>query len=225
MPKCIGLFGGLGVGAAIHYYNALARTMEARGEVLELVMVHAQMSRIFEHAQANDKTGLAAYLAGLADRLKAGGAELAVIPAVTPHLCIEELIPISSLPIVNLLAAAHDAIVARGLRRVALFGTRFVIETGMCGALDDVELAPLRPDEVDLVHATYTQLARSGRATDEQHRALSGLAHTLRSRDGAEAIVFAGTDLTLLFNASNTGFPFVDCAAAHIDAVVKASGG
>ncbi len=221
--KCIGLFGGLGVGAAIHYYDALARGSEARGSGLELTMVHAQMSRVFEHAQADDRPGLATYLAGIIDRLKASGAELTVIPAVTPHLCIAELEAISSLPIVNLLTAARAAIKGRGLRRVALFGTRFVIQTGMCGALHDIELVALRPDDVDLVHTTYTQLARSGRASDEQHRSLTRLAQTLCAREGAEAIVLAGTDLTLLFNASNTDFPHVDCAAAHIEAVTRAA--
>lgn len=221
--KSIGLVGGLGVGAAIHYYDAFARACEARGSRLELSMVHAQMTRIFEHAQADDRQGLAAYLAAIIERLKASGAELAVIPAVTPHLCIDELEPVSSLPIVNLLTAARDAIRARGFGRVALFGTRFVIQSGMCGALDDSELVTLRPDEVDLVHTTYTQLARSGRGSEEQRQSLTRLAQTLCSR-GADAIVLAGTDLTLLFNESNTDFPFVDCAAAHIEAVVEAAG-
>jgi aspartate racemase len=184
-------------------------------------MVHAQMARVFEHAQADDKAGLAAYLAAIIDRLKASGAELAVIPAVTPHLCIRELEAISSLPIVNLLTAAHAAIRDRGLHRVALFGTRFVMQTGLCGALDDVDLVSLQPDELDLVHTTYTQLARSGRGLPQQHQSLTRLAQTLCSRDRAEAVVLAGTDLTLLFNQSNTDFPHVDCAAAHIDAVIK----
>ncbi len=223
MPKCIGLVGGLGVGAAIHYYDALARAHEARGSRLELTMVHAQMTRVFEHAQADDKPGLAAYLAAIIDRLKAGGAELAVIPAVTPHLCIRELEAISRLPIVNLLTTTQAAIRDRGLHRVALFGTRFVMQTGLCGALDAVELVALQPDELDMVHTTYTDLARSGRALPEHHHSLTRLAQKLCSRDGAEAIVFAGTDLTLLFNKSNTDFPYVDCAAAHLDAVIEAA--
>jgi aspartate racemase len=221
--KCIGLVGGLGVGAAIHYYDALARAHDERGSRLELTMVHAQMARVFEHAQADDKAGLAKYLAGIIDRLKASGAELAVIPAVTPHLCIDELEPISSLPIVNLLTAAREAIDARGLRRVALFGTRFVIETQMCGALRGIDVVSLRPDEIDFVHSTYSALARKGHGSDEQRSALTQLAQTLCTRDGAEAIVLAGTDLTLLFDESNTDFPYVDCAAAHIDAVMAAA--
>ena len=43
------------------------------------------------------------------------------------------------------------------------------------------------------------------------------------NNDRAEAIVFAGTDLALLFNEANTDFPAVDCAALHIDAIMKAA--
>jgi aspartate/glutamate racemase len=31
----------------------------------------------------------------------------------------------------------------------------------------------------------------------------------------------AGTDLNLIFNEANAGFPAIDCAAAHITAIVE----
>jgi len=40
-------------------------------------------------------------------------------------------------------------------------------------------------------------------------------------RDAVEAIILAGTDLALLFDDANTDFPFVDCAALHIQAILK----
>ena len=33
--------------------------------------------------------------------------------------------------------------------------------------------------------------------------------------------MLAGTDLNLVFNETNTGFPAVDCAVAHIAAIVE----
>jgi aspartate racemase len=62
-------------------------------------MVHAETSRVFEYAEANDREGLACYLSSFIDRLRLAGADLAVIPAVTPHLCIRELLTRSSLPV------------------------------------------------------------------------------------------------------------------------------
>ena len=58
--QVIGLLGGLGVGAAIHYYRKLA------------------------DASTGDRQGLAAYFAGLLGRLKSSGATIGVVPAVDP---------------------------------------------------------------------------------------------------------------------------------------------
>jgi aspartate racemase len=40
------------------------------------------------------------------------------------------------------------------------------------------------------------------------------------SRDGVEAILLAVTGLDLTFDESKAGFPAIDCAKAHIDAIV-----
>jgi len=95
--RCLGLVGGLGVGATIHYYQKLAKAHEAQGRTLDVVIVHAETSRVFEHVQADDRDGLAEYLTGYIRRLKVAGAELIAIPAVTPHFCVRELIATSPL--------------------------------------------------------------------------------------------------------------------------------
>jgi aspartate racemase len=220
-PRVIGLVGGLGVGAAVHYYRELAAAHERDGRPFELVMVHAQMSRVFEHASAGDLDGLARYLAGILAQLKSAGASLAVIPAMTPHLCIDQLTPIAPLPIVDLIEVVVRALAERGVRRVALFGTRFVVQSDLFGRLKGIEVARPRPDEITFIHDTYTQLARTGTATDAQYRQLVALADTLQQRDGAESIVLAGTDLASLFNDTNTPFPHLDCAGAHIRAIMR----
>lgn len=219
--RVIGLVGGLGVGAAVHYYRELAAAEERRGHTLELAMVHAQMSRVFEHASTGNLTALAGYLAGVLGRLKAAGATVAVIPAVTPHICIDQLTPLAPLPIVNLIDVLAAELTAKGITRVALFGTRFVVESDLFGRFPTISFARPRPDEITFIHDTYTQLARTGSATESQYRQLVDLAHTLGRRDGAELIVMAGTDLSLLFNESNTPFPHLDCAAVHIQAIMR----
>jgi aspartate/glutamate racemase len=50
---------------------------------------------------------------------------------------------------------------------------------------------------------------------------LTALAHALL-RDGAEAIILAGTDLSVVFNEETAHFPHIDCARAHIDAILPA---
>ena len=219
----IGLVGGLGVGAAIHYYRELAAAHEQEGRPLELVMAHAQMSRVFEHASTGDLPGLARYLAGILANLKSAGATIGVIPATTPHLAADQLAAIAPIPLVNLIDVIAAELAAMGAKRIALLGTRFVVETDLFGKLASFEVVRPRPDEISIIHDTYTQLARTGSVGDDQHRQLIELAGRLRERDGAEVIVLAGTDLSTLFKESNTPFPHLDCARAHIRAIMRAT--
>jgi aspartate racemase len=219
--RCIGLIGGLGVGAAVFYYQDLAKTHAERGRVLNLVMVHADMNRVLGATQAGDKAGLAEYLAGLISRLANAGAEFAAIPAITPHICIAELLPLSRLPIVNPVEELQREIDARKLHRVVLFGTRFTVESGLFGLLRGVEVVTPSAAEIDFVHQTYLQVASTGAGSQQHRESLSLLAHELIKREGVDAVILAGTDLALVFSESNTGFPHIDCARLHLDAIVQ----
>jgi aspartate racemase len=221
--RCIGLIGGLGVGASVYYYQELAKAHAARGRVLNLVMVHAHVDRVLSAVQAGDKDGLASYLAGLVTRLKAAGAEFAVVPAVAPHIAIDELIELSSLPIVNLIDELKREIDARQLRRVALFGTRFAVESRLFGHLDHLDVVTPDPAEVDYIHATYLQLVGTGAGLVTQREGLSRLAHKLMDRDGVQAVVLAGTELALIFDETNTDFPNVNVARLHLEAIMRRS--
>jgi aspartate/glutamate racemase len=79
------------VGAAIHYYQRLARAHDDRSRTLHLVMAHAETSHIFKYIEANNPVGMAEYLTDFLHRLKASGAEIGVIPAVTPLYCAHHL--------------------------------------------------------------------------------------------------------------------------------------
>jgi aspartate racemase len=207
----------------MHYYKKLAQAHEEEHLALDLVMVHAETPRIFEFAAAGDREGMARYLAALIDRLKAAGAEVAIIPAVTPHYCVRELVGLSPLPLLNIFEPLVKELSARSVRRVGVFGTRFVIESALFGMVDGVEVFQPRPDEVEYIHQTYVELARRGEGSEAQYRGLTDLAHTLCGRDGVDAILLAGTDLALVFNDTNIEFSYIDCAALHLRAIMQSA--
>jgi aspartate racemase len=220
--RCLGLVGGLGVGATIHYYRKLVQAHTERGYILDILIAHAETEQVSAYVQADDGEGLANYLVEFIHRLKAAGAEFAAIPAVTPHFCIQELSEITTLPILNIFDPLVREIAPQGAKRVAVFGTRFVIESKLFGLAGNVEICLPPQDEIEYVHTTYTELAQRGTGTEEQYRGLTDLAHTMQRRDNVDAIILAGTDLALLFNESNTEFPAIDCAALHIAEIANA---
>lgn len=219
--RCLGLVGGLGVGAAVHYYVNLAKAHHAQGCALEMVMVHAEPPCVMEFLRAGDRDGMARYLAHFILRMKDAGAEFAVVPAVTPHYCIRQLIATSPLPLINIFEPLNQELAARGLKRVAVFGTRFVIESDLYGEVPGVEFVRPQPNEIDRIHEIYTKLALSGEASPGQHAELTAIAHELIERDKADAVLLAGTDLALLFHDANTDFPHVDVAGVHIRAIAR----
>ena len=146
---------------------------------------------------------------------------MAVIPAVTPHLCIRELLVLSSLPVLNLFDPLVKELSSRSVKRVGVFGTRFVIESALFGMADGVEVVQPPQDEVEYIHRTYLELAQTGEGSEAQYRGLTDLALNFCKRDHLDAILFAGTDLSLIFNEANIQFPYIDCAALHIEAILK----
>jgi aspartate racemase len=204
----LGWIGGLGPGATVHYYRELVKA--GAGEAL---MVHADMGHALSHVTRGDRVGLADYFARLIERLARGGAEVAAISAITPHICIRELEKVSPLPLVNIVAVVGEEIRKRGYRKVALFGTRFVVESRMFGMLDGVEVVV--PEQSAAIHENYMRLVEG--PGGEARAALTEIACQLP----VDAIVLAGTDLNLVFDESTAGFPCLDAAQAHIREIVK----
>ncbi len=95
---------------------------------------------------------------------RCGRAEVAAIPAVSPHFCIRELASRSPLPVINLFESLNQELSARSVRRVAVFGTRFVIESALFGFLDQVQIVSRRPEEVDEIHQIDSKVAREAEA-------------------------------------------------------------
>jgi aspartate racemase len=223
--RCLGLVGGLGVGATVHYYKKLAEGCDKLGFPLDIVITNAQTSRVFQYVESRDRAGLAEYLNGYIRRMQAAGAEMAAIPAITPLFCSKELDATSALPIVSLIDPLLRELQERKARRVAIFGTRFVIESDLFGALSGVEVVRPGAGEVDMIHKTYVDLASTGEASAKEHEKLTALAYHLAERHAVDTILLAGTDLTLLFNENNTDFPHVDCAALHVREILKVIAG
>jgi aspartate racemase len=218
---CVGIVGGLGVGATVDYYKRITAACKARGVVPDLVFVHADVDKGQGFVRDGKLDALAEYLAGFIERLGRAGAEAAVLPAVTPHICIAELRPRLELPLLNIVDAIAAELKARKLKRVALFGTTFTMQGSLWGQLAGVDIVKPQPDEIAFVGRAYQRLLDTQRGHDEDTEGLRRIAADLQRRNGVEAILLAGTDLAVIFDEQTAGFPSIDCARVHIDAIVE----
>jgi len=218
----IGLIGGIGPAATDFYYRGLIDRHAAAGVPLEVTICHADVREMSRNLMAGNPGRQAEIFARLVERMKAAGAKAAAITSMGGHFCVRELVAISPLPILNAIPAVDAALARRKLKRVGIIGTRTVMETRLYGGIPSVEVVPTLGEDLDRVHANYVEMATIGHVNDAQRQVFFEAGRRLIER-GAEAIMLGGTDLFLAFVGHEPGFPVIDCADIHVDALYATS--
>jgi aspartate racemase len=218
----IGLIGGIGPAATDFYHRGLIERHTASGIPLDLTIAYANVREMSRNLADKTPGKQAEIFARLVHRLKGAGAAAAAITSMGGHFCVKELVAISPLPIINGLPAVDAAIAERKLRKVGIIGTRNVMESGLYGSIVSAEIVAPEGDERDRVHQCYSEMATIGRVNDQQRRTFFEAGRRLCER-GAEAVMLGGTDLFLAFVGHDCGFPLIDCADIHVDAIYRKS--
>src|SRR5260370_31276631 len=122
---CVGVIGGLGGGAPVHYYEKTPASCKARGISPDRVIAHADVDYGQDLVRAGKLDELAGYLVSFIRRMARAGAGAAAIPAVTPHICIAQLLKRTPVPLINIVDPIAAELHARKIRRRRLFGTTF----------------------------------------------------------------------------------------------------
>lgn len=89
----------------------------------------------------------------------------------------------------------------------------------MFGQLADFDVVRPHADEADIVYRIYAELVAVGVGTDAQAQTVRETATRLIARESVEAIVVAGTELALIVDEDSAGYPIVDCAQLHVEAL------
>ncbi len=220
----IGLIGGIGPAATDFYYRGLIDRHAASGIPLEVTICHADVREMSRNMNEHDPGRQAEVFARLVGRMKAAGAGAAAITSMGGHFCVDDLIAISPLPVLNAIPEVGAEIKRRGLGRIGIMGTRTVMESRLYGSLTSVEVVLPEGDALDRVHTAYVTMATAGRVDDAQRQLFVEQGRKLCER-GAEAIMLGGTDLFLAFEGIDPSFLLIDCADIHVDAIYRTSSG
>jgi aspartate racemase len=221
----IGLIAGIGPAATDFYYRGLIERHVAAGVPLDLTMAHADVREMARNLTDGNPKKQAEIFARLIERMKKAGAEIAAVTSMGGHFCINELLPISPLPLVHGIHAVDAAVKKAGLKKIGVLGTRLVMDTKLYGGVSTAELIAPEGAARDEVSGAYTSMAGVGRVTDQQREIFFREARRLIKEQGVEAIMLGGTDLFLAFQGHKPEFRLVDCADIHVDAIFRKSSG
>jgi len=219
----IGLIGGIGPASTEFYYRNLARAHADTGQRMDLTIVHAELRDLMQNMAEGAPEKQAQIFLRLARRLQAAGAEAVAVTSIGGHFCIDELTKVCPLPIINAIPELDAELRRRKLTRVGVLGTRAVMQSRIYGGVPSVAMVVPQGDNFDAVHREYVVMAVAGRATAEQRDLFFAVGRELYQHQGAEAVVLGGTDLFLAFDGHDCGFPVIDGAGVHIDALYRES--
>jgi aspartate racemase len=97
------------------------------------------------------------------------------------------------------------------------------MKTRLYGGIRSASVVIPEADALERAHQAYIAMALSGCVTEEARAELFSIGEGLCREQSAEVVLLAGTDLFLAFDGRACGFPVLDCADIHIDALHRAS--
>jgi aspartate racemase len=226
MHKRIGILGGMSPESTVAYYQYMVRTYTERfadHSYPEILIYSVSFQTYIDWPLAGRWDLVAQGLAEAGQRLVAAGAEVLLIATNTMHIVYDQVQAQVGVPMVSLLDAVGDAILAQELRTVGLLGTRFTMEHPFYpNALDRRGIDVLVPDESDreLVNRViYTELV-AGQLLAASRAEFVGVIDRLAAR-GAQGIVLGCTEIPLLVRPSDVALPLLDTTAIHAEAALQ----
>jgi aspartate racemase len=225
MPT-LGMIGGLGPESTIDYYRRILEAWERvePGTAPSIVIDSLDVQRALRLV-GTDRPGLIDYLLASLRRLAGAGVDFAVMTANTPHIVFDELVALSPVPLLSIVEVCAEEARGRGLRRLALLGTRFTMEgpfyPEVCARYG---IAVVTPDDADRawVHERYIGELLRGEFRDDTRQRFIALVGHLRDEEGVEGVILGGTELPLLLPAPVIAdLPALDTTALHVAAIVE----
>ncbi|MBB3799597.1 MULTISPECIES: aspartate/glutamate racemase family protein [Xanthomonas] len=226
--KTIGLIGGMSWESTLPYYRIInQRVRLACGGLhsARLLLYSVNFHEIERLQHAGDWDGAGQAMAAAARALHAGGADLLVLCTNTMHCVADAITSATPLPLLHIADATADALIAAGVTRVGLLGTRFTMEQPFyrerLAARGLQVLVPPTEARAQLHRVIYDELCQ-GIIRPESRGYFRQVMADL-GQEGAQAIILGCTEISLLVDSSDAQLPLFDTTALHAEAAAHAS--
>jgi len=225
--KTLGIIGGLGPESTVEYYQniiALYRERQDDGSYPEFIINSVDLKKGLDFMAESNLTGMADYLLEEIGKLARAGANFGLISANTPHIVFDELAPKSPIPLISIVEATCAAAKAHGLKKLALFGTRFTIQGTFYPKVfsrEGIELVMPDAKEQDYLHDKYLNELVPGKFLSETRAGLLAIVDRMKAKSNIDGVILAGTELPLILrDADHNGIPFLNTTKIHVEAAV-----
>jgi aspartate racemase len=227
LMKTIGLIGGMSWESSTHYYRLLNEAVKARLGGLHsarCILASMDFGEIEPLQRAGRWDDAGAILNRAALGLERAGAELLLICANTMHKVADQTMRGVGIPLLHIVDVAGERARAANVRRVALLGTRYVMEQDFYRrrlaerhGLEVIVPGPADRQEVNRV--IFEELVL-GRIEPRSKARYVAIMEALIGA-GAQAVIAGCTEISMLVGQADVQVPFLDTTELHARAAVE----
>jgi aspartate racemase len=222
----LGIIGGMSWASTALYYEAINKGVARQLGGLSsapLVIDSLDFAPIAELQAAGEWERLGELMIESGRRLTAAGAEGLLVASNTMHKLYESLAAEVGAPVIHIGDVTADKLVADGVKRAGLIGTRFTMaESFYRDRLEARGIAVTTPDpataqEIDRI--IFEELAKGVVTRQSQRRLKTCLTEMSQARQ--QAVILGCTELVLLVDPGANVLPVYDTTALHSAAATE----
>ncbi|XXR76898.1 amino acid racemase [Sorangium sp. So ce394] len=214
MTQHVGIVGCSSEGAALCY-----RTLCAEGAALlgphahpEVSMHTPSLAEYMKHIDRGDWEGVGELMLASANKLASIGADFLICPDNTIHQALRYVEPRSPLPWLHIAEVVAEQAALRGLRRVGLTGTRWLVESEIypekLAALGLEWVRPSAAEREEMSRIIMEELVY-GVFRPEAIACFQRIIGRM-SAEGCDAVVLGCTEIPLIMSDANSPLPTLD---------------
>jgi aspartate racemase len=230
--KTIGIIGGVSWASSIEYYRIMNELVRDKlggvnsAQILMFSIEFGEFSKQERLADKGDWTLMTQTILDAARRLKRGGADFIVIASNTLNSLAPSVEQEVGLPVLHIADATGAAVRKKGLRTVALLGTKYTMEQPFYrDRLKKYGIRVVIPNEKEreYINAVIFDELCANRIRKESREGYQKIIERLRKEEGAQGVVLGCTEIPLLIKQEDVAIPVFDTTAIHSEAAVDFS--
>lgn len=223
--KTIGLIGGLSWESSAVYYkiiNEKVKDLLGGYHSAKCVMVSLDFAEIEKLQKTEDWESQNKIMIQSAQQLENAGADFVILCTNTMHICSDEIINNISIPFLHIAKATGKKIKEKGLKKIALLGTKFTMEKDFYkDILNNYGIEVIIPNnnDRDAVHdIIYNELVQ-GIINNNSKITYQKIIKNLQNR-GAEGVILGCTEIPLLIKPNDVDITIFDTTKIHAESAV-----
>jgi aspartate racemase len=226
--RTIGLIGGMSWQSSRLYYDRINQmVVERRGGAssAQIILNSLNFAPVAKMQAEGQWREAGAAMANAAQALERAGAQVVAIGANTMHKVAEQVKASVSIPLLHIGDALVKELRGDARSRPLVLGTRYTMEDRfLTGYLEDRGIGAVTPEKADrdALHAIIYDELIKGIVTDRSRDVVRGMIDRSGAQE-ADSVIFACTEIGMLFPPTEVGLPGYDTLELHALALVDFS--